>query len=379
MRRKSTHVEPQNLRIVIMRKRFLIYLFILFLLSFLTVFYVEYSFLLMLIIAVAVPLISWILAFIQSRIIQLEIFPERPYIELSEKPTYAFHKSGVFRILQNGLRYDIRVKNSALGGVVHKYRKVRFAGGEFSGKKLMTTLSATHVCAIELTVMRLHIIDLLSLFDFRKKTNMHAGVVVLPPLKNCPDGLLIYTDGADDAARAQFGVVGDDYELRDYRPGDRMNRVHRVLSVKEDKLIIRNPLPESSGICSLVADFSSIHTPKDRDVLFTALYSCISRIVHENSDCIVLIPADHATVSRHPISRASAVDPSALRDSIFKVLTDAIHTEADYPDEQDPLDIDAFPLEQVAYLVTNTPDIYLKSEHKNQHLAVIDTASWNLR
>ena len=111
--------------------------------------------------------------------------------------------------------------------------------------------AATEHCGLlELRADRVSVCDYLGLFSLRLAPPPPARMVCRPVPAACrpvdvPDGL-----GARASAKnASRRGPGEDYELRDYRPGDPMRSVHWKLSSKWDQLIVREraetliPLP----------------------------------------------------------------------------------------------------------------------------------------
>ena len=107
-----------------------------------------------------------------------------------------------------------------------------------------------HCGLLELRVDKAKVYDYLGLFTLRLKTPVPARIVCRPVPVQCrpvevPDG----KGARPSAASVSRRGPGEDYELREYRPGDPLRSVHWKLSSKWDELIVREredtvtPLP----------------------------------------------------------------------------------------------------------------------------------------
>ena len=119
-------------------------------------------------------------------------------------------------------------------------------------RRLPETLIADteHCGLLELRVDKVKVFDYLGLFTLRLKPPVPARILCRPIPAQCrpvevPDG-----KGARPSSRnASRRGPGEDYELREYRPGDPLRSVHWKLSSKWDELIVREradtvtPLP----------------------------------------------------------------------------------------------------------------------------------------
>ena len=127
-------------------------------------------------------------------------------------------------------------------------------GGVSSGaaRRLPTALSAPteHCGLLELRADKARVCDYLGLFTLKLGAPPPARMLCRPIPAQCPpveapDGQGLRPSSKNTAKRGP----GEDYELREYRPGDPMRAVHWKLSSKWDELIVRErsdtvtPLP----------------------------------------------------------------------------------------------------------------------------------------
>lgn len=113
--------------------------------------------------------------------------------------------------------------------------------------------------------------DLLGLFPLPVKQGPEGAVLVLPPrleLEQAED----LTGGQNDGVVLRprpGGGPGEDYDLREYRPGDPLRSVHWKLSSKLDELVVRETLePQQAAI---VVTYDHFGPPEVLDRTFAQL------------------------------------------------------------------------------------------------------------
>lgn len=188
-------------------------------------------------------------------------------------------------------------------------------------------VSTVHCGLLELRIKKARAYDLLGLFAIPLPKPEPARIPVNPiPLDpgplHVPEGWgLRPAPGA-----APKRSYGEDYELREYRPGDPMRTVHWKLSSKLDDLIVREPVETVTPL--VVLSFRWFGTPERLDGLLDKLTGY--------SRALLAVQRPHALewVSRsedpslHPIS-----DEKDLRDGLFALLSSPAPEEAPVPDD----------------------------------------------
>lgn len=127
-----------------------------------------------------------------------------------------------------------------------------------------------HCGLLELRAEKLRVYDYLGLFSLPLKAPAPASILCRPipdpcPPVETPDGLR----GASNPKSAAHAGSGEDYDLRDYRPGDPMRAVHWKLSSKWDELIVRERAESWYPLPLLTVDLSG--TPEELDKLLDRL------------------------------------------------------------------------------------------------------------
>jgi len=114
----------------------------------------------------------------------------------------------------------------------------------FVRRRPVRRLTESDCCGVlELRCVKARVWDYLGLFSLRCKTPPPACILV-EPVPIDPGELTIPEGQGVPVERASAGRrgPGEDYDLREYRPGDPLRLVHWKLSTKWDELIVREPL-----------------------------------------------------------------------------------------------------------------------------------------
>lgn len=165
------------------------------------------------------------------------------------------------------LTIQLEEKNLFTGTMVRK--KLSLNG---ITQQTRTTLSAevSHCGLLELRVKKLRVYDYLGLFAFPLPKPDPAQILVEPdpidpgPLY-VPDGWGVRPAPGSTLRRS----LGEDYDLREYRPGDPLRSVHWKLSSKWDDLIVREPA--ESFVPLLLLTFDRFGTPERLDAVLDKL------------------------------------------------------------------------------------------------------------
>ncbi|HWQ42186.1 MAG TPA: DUF58 domain-containing protein [Desulfosporosinus sp.] len=160
-----------------------------------------------------------------------------------------------------------------------------------TGQTVEQVLSSQYCGKLDCCLTELRIYDYLGLFPFRPKTDQRQSraVFVLPslyPLTNIDRGSKVLQDAESDVFSPS--KAGDDpselFDIREYRNGDRLSRIHWKLSDRHDRLMVKDfGLPISTAVLLL---FDLNGGSKELDGLLDTIHSvsCFlleNQIVHE--------------------------------------------------------------------------------------------------
>lgn len=148
---------------------------------------------------------------------------------------------------------------------------------------------AEHCGAIDVSLEKVRVFDFLSLFSVRKKIALKEKIIVIPPA--CDFDADMETGVVSDSESSSFSQVksGDDpseiFRLREYRDGDRMNRIHWKLSSRSTGLIVKElSCPVSSKVL-LAADFCGCKSAEDTDRVLDMLSALAAYCLKNGNAC----------------------------------------------------------------------------------------------
>jgi hypothetical protein len=182
-------------------------------------------------------------------------------------------------------------------------------------KPIQRPAHTDHCALLELRADRVRVCDYLGLFSFPSATPHPAQMLVEPvpadpgPV-NLPEGQ--GTPLPDTPARRG---PGEDYELREYQPGDPMRSVHWKLSSKWDELIVRSPADSATPLPLLT--FDHFGSPEEIDrTLDKLLGYCRALLAVQQAHAVMWLTADGA------VKRCSVSDERELGACLLEILSD---------------------------------------------------------
>ena len=139
-------------------------------------------------------------------------------------------------------------------------------------RRLPETLAAStqHCGLLELRADKVKVYDYLGLFTLRLKPPVPSRIMCRPTPAQCqpvevPDGKGARASSKNASRRGP----GEDYDLREYRPGDPLRSIHWKLSSKWDELIVRERADTVTPLPLLTLD--RFGSPEDLDKLLDNL------------------------------------------------------------------------------------------------------------
>lgn len=116
------------------------------------------------------------------------------------------------------------------------------------------TLETDHCGAVECRVEHLWVCDCLGLFALPVRKPQMITLLVAPIAEDVgpielPEGV-----GSPVPEARNRAVLGETYELREYRPGDSLRMIHWKMSAKRDELITREPPEDARPLPVLTFD-----------------------------------------------------------------------------------------------------------------------------
>lgn len=230
-------------------------------------------------------------------------------------------EQGVWRLaVQNrvGLplaRLDVRLETACLFTGAREKRSMTFYGLT-RRRPAERRVDAAHCGVLELSCARFRVWDYLGLFSWRLPAPESVRLLVEPvpadpgPLK-IPEGPGVFVTREQAGRRGP----GEDYELREYRPGDPLRRIHWKLSLKWDELIVREPSESVSPLPLLTFDHFGLPEEMDRVLDRLTGYSRALLALQRPHAVLWLDPSDASPC------RCAVSDEKDLRDCLMAILS----------------------------------------------------------
>lgn len=139
-------------------------------------------------------------------------------------------------------RLYFKIENT-LTGEKTKYKTFRIAGRD-SRKVITIHVSASDCGYMDVSLKKVRIYDLFTLFSVPKKVKERISVRILPELHLLPIEITRKTrDFISDADEYSTRESGDDpaeiYQIREYKEKDSIHDIHWKLSAKSDELMVK--------------------------------------------------------------------------------------------------------------------------------------------
>lgn len=254
------------------------------------VFYIMYLWdfaLVLLIIICAVPVIMFVTTFIAKKLISVEFavkedtavkrenFPMQ--IKIKNRSFFPIGKAEAF------IEYCNVFNNEISSFSLHMPIQAR------NSQNVCFQMSSKFCGIVKIRCVHITIFDPLKIFKFKVGKNILTEIAIMPEGHDI-SGEICYTDRANDESPVfSEHKAGDDpseiFDLRDYIPGDRINRIHWKLSSKRNEFIVKDYSLPIDIPCTLFLDLKcnvkSEYTLPIFDTLVEAFVS-ISRFLVEN-------------------------------------------------------------------------------------------------
>ena len=201
----------------------------------------------LLVLCIALPLVSLAFSLPCMLRCRLELFPRPAALDRGEAGGWALAVSTPAGLPLARLSLRLRRENLLTGRQEFSQLILTGVAGRLPE---MLDAPTEHCGLLELRADKIKVCDYLGLFTLRLKPPAPARMVCRPIPAQCRPVEIPEGKGTRPSSKnASRRSPGEDYDLREYRPGDPLRSVHWKLSSKWDELIVRereetvSPLP----------------------------------------------------------------------------------------------------------------------------------------
>lgn len=183
-----------------------------------------------------------------------------------------------------------------------------------NSQRVTFQLNSKFCGTIRIKTLYLNIYDPLRIFRFKTAGNIHTEVTIMPEGHDI-GGVVNYSDRVNEESDIfSEHRPGDDpsevFDLREYNPGDKLNRIHWKLSSKKDEFIVKDYSLPIDVPCLLFLDLKcyveSVLTLPVFDTLIETFLS-ISQFLLDNERChsVVFFNASQNQFAEYSITNST--------------------------------------------------------------------------
>lgn len=224
----------------------------------------------------------------------------------------------------------------------------------FSKNEFSYDISSDYIGSLNLQIEKIKFYDYLSLFVFSKKINYKRFVLVYPDIVSASAKIRSNDLFSGQAQMFSSSTSGDDpsevFGIREYKPGDKLNRIHWKLTTKTEKYMVKEfSLPLSDNVF-IFLDLKISDTDK-----FDYVNSLIKSLI-SLSDCLLNQGIAHYigwyNSRKEHYHSARVSDNSELYSAVSKIFTAGIFYSDEKEDRCDFFENNSY--SHVVFMSTNS-------------------------
>lgn len=266
-------------------KRKILYLLCVLSLLAINVLYVDYEFFIILLVVLVVPLVSWLLFAVSIVGLKMCINPEKKILTNGESVKLYLWTANRRHLFVG--RHEVHLEVSYVADDKQQYAQQVHT--EIDGRTAAIVYCPNHSGILNIHIYQINIQDCMGMFQAKRKYRGNCRVIVFPERVDATHQSGIY----DIERPYRHSILEDEtdiVDLRAFREGDKLNRIHWNLSLRSEDMIVRQYGQEIHADKYLLADLS---VPEESglevlDRLYQAVYSAGSLYV-ENGLCTALL------------------------------------------------------------------------------------------
>ena len=245
--------------------------------SALSVIYEQPALLLFIFVLTLIIPVSIIIFSIVSKKIEFFFYSKTPYVEEPNKPVFIFEYQNSAPVGLFTCDIEFTVQNAFFPN--NDEHKVTVSLSRKSNK-FFIPIEADEIGLIQVNVKKVVLYDYLSFLKKEIPFDQMISIPILPKERNIGDfPPAVPKDGSDEFVESDNtgNISSDIKEIREYRPGDRLQRIHWKLSAKLDDLFVKEMAHTSTLAIVLLPELtkSEIHDTS------STLLSCIKRMTEK--------------------------------------------------------------------------------------------------
>jgi len=292
--------------------------------------YVEYSPYIVLLIMILLPLTLYIYIFVTSKLISVHTKMEDQTVDRGDKIKFEIIVNNISIFPAPNITVMVEYKYNNCNESMYKQFVINAKG--FEKTRVSGNMKLNYCGDLSIGIKNAYIYDPLKIFKCAIQCNDYNHVIVMPKLVE-PDYYTLHTPDNSILDSQYFSkkTSGSDsseiFDIREYKDGDSVSRIHWKLSAKQDNLIVKEfsmPIHKLNVILVELSDGENEQQRKNLDGVYELVYAI------GNFACIKERSFKLVFYSKH--IKALKIIEIESKD----MLIDAIHTlieEGTYPDK----------------------------------------------
>ena len=261
----------------------------------------------LLIFLIALPVVMFIILLIQTRLLTVTIASDGAVTERRKPTVLRLTLHNRFFLPVTACKISVRyVSRSAPDKSVTGKYSIIVPINHRDKETVTLNFSAEHCGSVDVSIKHIVLCDFIGITRMRKKISCSEKILVLPCIFPVIAGM--ETSFVSDSDSNSFSQIkaGDDpseiFQLREYRDGDRQNRIHWKLSSRSESFIVKElSLPISSKIL-ILCDFSGCETASDTDDLLDMAATLSFFLAKKGTSHTIAAAGNDLTLITHDIA-----------------------------------------------------------------------------
>lgn len=204
--------------------------------------YVDYSALVMLIVILLVPLLLGMVTFFFSRKVNALVIAENTSVTKGAGARVRIKVKNPSIFPFTGAKVELQIEHMYEGRKYNETLRIPVPDREVS--QYILEITPMYCGKINVSVRKFVLYDYLGLFAFKRKTASTCSLIAVPEIREA--GIQMSecrNEWIDDPVKYSDEEAGDDpsqvFDVREYRAGDKMQKIHWKLTAKKDDLFVK--------------------------------------------------------------------------------------------------------------------------------------------
>jgi len=262
-----------------MLRRKIVYLISVLVIIIINIMYVEYSPYIVLLIMIFLPLILYLYIFFSSKLISVLIKIEEQTVARGDKIGFEIivNNGSIFPIPNITVTVEYKYNNCKES----MYKQFDITAKGFEKTRVSGNMLLNYCGDLSIGIQKAYIYDPLKIFKRKIQGDGYNHIIVMPKLVE-PDYYTLHTpdnsilDSPYYSKRTSGNDSSEIFDIREYKDGDSVSRIHWKLSAKQDKFIVKEfsmPINKSNVILVELFDGANEQQRKNLDGVYEMVYA----------------------------------------------------------------------------------------------------------